>query len=38
MTERRNQAAEKLLYILPKYLYLLEKDENVDKSDKESVR
>jgi hypothetical protein len=30
MTERRNAAAEKLLYILPKYLYNLERDESVD--------
>ena len=38
MTERRNAAAEKLLYILPKYLYSLEKDESVDKDDKDQVR
>jgi hypothetical protein len=29
MTERRHIAAEKLLYILPKYLYALEKDTNL---------
>lgn len=38
MTEKRNNAAEKLLYILPKYLYSLEKDESVDKEDKDQVR
>jgi hypothetical protein len=38
MTEKRNAAAEKLLYILPKYLYSLEKDESVDKEDKEAIR
>ena len=35
MTERRQIAAEKLLYILPKYLYALEKDPSVDQEDKE---
>jgi hypothetical protein len=38
MTDRRDTAAEKLLYILPKYLYSLEKDESVDKEDKETIR
>jgi hypothetical protein len=38
MTERRNIAAEKLLYILPKYLYALEKDTSVDSEDKEQVK
>lgn len=38
MTERRNAAAEKLLYILPKYLYGLEKDQSVEADDKEKVR
>ncbi len=38
MTERRTQAAEKLLYILPKYLYSLEKDESVDKEDRELIK
>ena len=38
MTERRTNAAEKLLYILPKYLYSLEKDESVDKEDREAVK
>lgn len=31
-------AAEKLLYILPKYLYSLEKDESVDKEDRELIK
>ena len=38
MTEKRNIAAEKLLYILPKYLYNLEKEESVDKEDKEKIK
>lgn len=38
MTERRHIAAEKLLYILPRYLYALEKDPSVDPSDKEQVK
>jgi hypothetical protein len=38
MTERRTNAASKLLYILPKYLYSLEKDESVDKEDREAVK
>lgn len=38
MTERRNTAAEKLLYILPKYLYGLEKDTSVDKEDQDKIR
>jgi hypothetical protein len=38
MTERRDIAAEKLLYILPKYLYALEKDPSVDEADKEQVK
>ena len=38
MTERRNNAAEKLLYILPKYLYNLEKDASVEKEDKDQVK
>jgi hypothetical protein len=38
MTERRTNAAEKLLYILPKYLYSLEKDESVDKEDREAIK
>lgn len=38
MTERRNIAAEKLLYILPRYLYALEKDPSVDQEDKEQVK
>ena len=31
MTERKNMAAEKLLYILPKYLYSLDKDLHIQK-------
>jgi len=38
MTERRNIAAEKLLFILPRYLYALEKDPSVDPEDKEQVK
>ena len=38
MTERRTIAAEKLLYILPRYLYALEKDPSVDPADKEQVK
>ena len=38
MTERRNIAAEKLLYILPKYLYSLEKDSNVDEGDRMKIK
>jgi hypothetical protein len=38
MTDKRDKAAEKLLYILPRYLYNLEKDESVDKEDKEQIR
>ena len=38
MTERRTQAAEKLLYFLPKYLYALEKDESIDKEDKDQLK
>jgi len=38
MQDRRNFAAEKLLYILPKFLYSLEKDANVDKKDQEQIR
>jgi hypothetical protein len=38
MTERRNIAAEKLLYILPKYLYSLEKDSNVDAADRAKIK
>ena len=38
MTEKKNQAAEKLLYILPKYLYNLEKNESVDKDDREKIK
>ena len=34
MTERKNIAAEKLLYLLPKYLFNLEKDLQVDEEDK----
>lgn len=33
LNEQRNVSAEKLLYILPKYLYLLEKDKSVDAAD-----
>ena len=38
MTERRHAAAEKLIYILPKYLYSLEKDESVHSEDKDQVK
>jgi len=38
MTERRTSAAEKLLYVLPKYLYSLEKDESVDPAHRESIK
>ena len=38
MTDRRNIAAEKLLYILPKYLYNLEKDPSVEKEDKDHIK
>jgi len=38
MIEKKNKAAEKLLYILPKYLYNLEKEEIVDKEDKEKIK
>lgn len=38
MQERRNKAAEKLLYILPKYLYALEKDPSIPKEDHERIR
>ena len=38
MSDRRNAAADKLVYILPKYLYSLEKDESVDAADKEQTR
>lgn len=38
MAEKRKMAAEKLIYILPKYLYNLEKDESVDKEDKEKIK
>lgn len=38
MTERRNVAAEKLLYILPKYLYNLEKDQNVNADDLAKIK
>jgi hypothetical protein len=38
MIERRHIAAEKLLYILPRYLYALEKDPSVDPNDKEQVK
>ena len=38
MQERRNNAAGKLLYILPKYLYELEKDVNLPKEDQERIR
>jgi 4-alpha-glucanotransferase len=38
MTERRNISAEKLLYILPKYLYSLEKDSNVDEVDRAKIK
>jgi hypothetical protein len=38
MTDRRNEAAKKLLYILPKYLYNLEKDASVYSEDKELIR
>lgn len=31
-------AAEKLLYVLPKYLYTIEKDESIDKEDREQIR
>jgi len=33
LIDKRNMSAEKLLYILPKYLYSLEKDQSVDKTD-----
>ena len=33
LIDKRNMSAEKLLYILPKYLYSLEKDQSVDKND-----
>ena len=38
MAEKRQMAAEKLIYILSKYLYNLEKDESVDKEDKEKIK
>lgn len=38
MQERRNRAAEKLLYILPKYLYALEKDPSIPPKDHEKIR
>ena len=38
MTERRTKAAEKLIYVLPKYLYSLEKDESVDAADREAIK
>lgn len=38
MTERRTNAAEKLIYVLPKYLYSLEKDESVDVADSEAIK
>jgi hypothetical protein len=38
MTERRTKAAEKLIYVLPKFLYSLEKDESVDVADREEIK
>ena len=38
MIERRNLAAVKLLYILPKYFYDLEKDESVNKHDLDKIK
>ncbi len=38
MNERRTIAAEKLLYILPRYLYSLEKDPSLDPDDKDQVK
>jgi hypothetical protein len=38
MTVSRTAAAEKLIYFLPKYLNSLEKDESVEKEDKEQLR
>ena len=38
MTERRVISAEKLLYILPRYLYALEKDPRVAQEDKEQIK
>ncbi len=38
MSEKRDQAAEKLLYILPKHFYNLEKDESIDKEDREEIK
>jgi hypothetical protein len=38
MTARRDLAAEKLLYIIPRYLYALEKDDNVDKEDLNDIK
>jgi len=38
MTERRTKAAEKLIYVLPKFLYSLEKDELVDVADREEIK
>lgn len=38
MTERRTKAAEKLIYLLPKFLYSLEKDESVDVTDREAIK
>jgi hypothetical protein len=36
--EKRRAAAEKLVYILPKYVYDLEKDPNVAETDKKRLR
>jgi hypothetical protein len=38
LDQQRNVAAEKLLYILPKYLYMLEKDQNVDAHDLADIK
>ena len=38
MTERKNMAAEKLLYILPKYLYSLDKDLHIQKQDRDRIK
>jgi ssRNA-specific RNase YbeY (16S rRNA maturation enzyme) len=38
LNERRNTAAEKLLYILPKYLYNLEKDSSVHLDDTKEIK
>lgn len=38
MAEKRNKAAEKLVYILPKYLYNVEKSEEISADDKQDIR